>query len=96
MLNFKWFAVYQVFHIESCGKNNATRLIKLQSISFFLVGHIEHIYFVFIPVSFQKLFKILQNGAQITTALFWLTLYNVDLLHGGRSAPRSAHELTCF
>ena len=27
------------------------------------------------PVSFQKLLKILQNGALVTIALFWLTLY---------------------
>ena len=37
----------------------------------------EPVYIVFIyqPVSFQKLLKILQNGTLVTIALFWLALY---------------------
>ena len=49
-------------HIESCGKNNVTSLLELQLTLSFL--HIERIYIVFMyqPDTFQKLFKILQNG----------------------------------
>ena len=54
-----------------CHIDNVKSLIKLQSTSFFI--HIEPIYIVFISScnSFQKLFKILQNGALVITAVFF-------------------------
>ena len=60
---------YKFCHIESRGKNDVTNLMKLQSASFFL--HMEPIYILF--YSFQKLFKILQNGTLVTIALIFLT-----------------------
>ena len=73
-------------HIEPCGKNSVTNLIKLSSTSFFL--HMESIYIVFKSAYFQKFFKILQNGALVTIALFFDSpcISNYDLvdfwLHG--------------
>ena len=61
-------------HIESCGKNNVTSYIKLQLTSFFLHMELHGAYSYSIqPVSFQKLFKILQNGTVVTYVLFGLT-----------------------
>ena len=70
---------YKFCHIESCGKNNATSLIKLQSTSFF--QHMDTIDIVFISFCYfskkkKKKIKILQNGALVTIAVFWLTLYH--------------------
>ena len=52
-------------HIESCGKNTVTNLIKLQSTSFFL--HMEPVYIhSHQPVSFQTNFQDLTNGNLVT------------------------------
>ena len=56
-------------HIESSGKNNVTGLIKLQLTSFFLRMELIYIVFIYQPVSFQKSFKVFQNGALVTIAL---------------------------
>ena len=59
-------------HIESHGKKTVKSLINMQSTSFFL--HIELTYtvgYLYQPVSFQKLVKILQNGALVTIAPFF-------------------------
>ena len=76
MLYFKCCAMSFIVHIESRGRNNVKSLNKIainppnNQLHFFSYTLNLFIKYLYQAVSFQKLFKILQNGDLVTTALF--------------------------